>query len=50
MEGDQEGTMDGGRQIKDVSVFREQGAATVNEPVAASDPRLAWSRHTPKSA
>ena len=50
MEGDQEGTMDGGSKIKDASPFAGPRAATVNKPATASDPRLAWSRYTPKTA
>ena len=49
MEGEQEGTMDGGSKIKDVSPIAGPSTATVSKPGAASDPRLAWSRHTPKT-
>ncbi len=42
--------MDGGTRTEEQSPNNGQLPATVQMPPTGSDPRLAWSRHTPKSA
>ncbi len=41
--------MDGGMQTEDQSLYPRPIVATMQTPATGSDPRLAWSRHAPKS-
>ncbi len=41
--------MDGGMRTEDQSLHRRPTVTTMQTPATGSDPRLAWSRHTPKS-